>query len=39
MFNSDIFLATKALAVERAYDLQMEIENVLLFEVGRQNVI
>ena len=33
MFSIDIFLVTKALVVERVYGLQMEIENVLLFEV------
>ena len=33
MFNIDIFLVTKALAVKRVYGLQIEIENVLSFEV------
>ena len=33
MFSIDIFLVTKALAVGKVYDLQMEIEIVLLFEV------
>ena len=35
MFNTDIFLVAKALAVGRVYGLQMEIENVLLFEVAK----
>ena len=35
MFNIDIFLATKASAVKKVYGLQMEIENVLLFEMAK----
>ena len=35
MFNIDIFLVNKALAVERGYGLPTEIENVLLFEVAK----
>ena len=35
MFTIDIFLVPKALAVGKVYGLQMEIENVLLFEVAK----
>ena len=35
MFNIDIFLVTKALAVGKVYGLQMEIENVLFFKVAK----
>ena len=35
MFNIDLFLITKALAVEREYGPQKKIKNVLLFEVAK----